>query len=200
MKKTFKYFLLILILILLFLIIKSTYSKYITTQDSSTDLHVTNWNITITTNDINMSGRTFEGIIGIIKDENPYIDENVVAPTSSGTFEVIITSTGTELDFDYDFSFVEENVNNLADFRITKYEINDEEAITVGSDQTNITGEVLHKDVNEEVVTKFKFYVEWYDGDDNILNNAQDVAVSKDEDNPNAVIPLKLTVVQKAED
>lgn len=355
MKKTLKFILLTIILILLFLILKSTYSKYATGTNSKTDVHVSNWNIKVTADDLNGS-HSFEGFIKPKKELSQDIAEDVIAPTSSGTFEVEVDSTGTELDFDYDFEFAE-NVDtkssyesnlesswggdysnnqytyvvlfhfdysytdipifydwekidndplrpnsghvytpidikitlppniisavaenstcsldkstnvltitpeeylwgrddtnngyiaywdpgikiwypsknkldmrlilvydgqidttqnqfwsqisandkvlvekNLPDFYITKYQIDDGEIITVPSGQTNITGEVLHQPVDTQVKTKFKFYVEWYDGPDNILDNKQDVAASKDEEHPYGTIPLKLTVTQK---
>lgn len=352
MKKTLKYILLILILIMLFLIIRSTYSKYITQKDSNTDMHVSNWNIDIKADDLN-GVHEFDGYIQMKRDQDQYIDQNVIAPTSSGTFEVTINSTGTESDFDYTLEFAEDvdtrssydtevenswggdwnnqytyvvlfhfdysytdipiyyywntvtwqpgvpnygfeytpidvdvvlpnniisataencaatfdsatktltlhpewylwgqdntsyipdwnpdikleqhatnkldirltltysspidsNRNefwdqiaaggkvlverNLPDFYITQYQLNDEEPIKVPAGQTTISGEVLHKPKDVEVITKFKFYLEWYDGEDNILNNLEDVLVSKDEEKPYGTIPLKLKVTQK---
>ena len=42
----------ILILIFTFLIIKSTYSKYLTATDDNASLHIANWNIKLNDKDI----------------------------------------------------------------------------------------------------------------------------------------------------
>lgn len=383
LKKIFKFIILILILILLFLILRSTYSKYITQEDSGLDTHVDNWNIKITTDDVNGS-HSFSGDIQMIRNSSEYVDSSYIAPTSSGYFDVTIDSTGTEVDYTYNLEFAEDidtkssyttnlkaswgdsnsgyiyqlefnldysyysqpivyrfNVKqeyyqeyyeqglwtdgyawgtiyngisikgdgtpydtetygtdvvgipitltlpegstlvtaynapsytydeetntvtfipvyynwnltscttytpdwnekitiseqsdncltvlmeikytdqlsddddywdsiaangktilrkNLADFKITGYRINDGDLIAVDDSTTNITGTVLHKsNITDTVKTKFTFYVEWYDGSDNVTDNAEDVLISKNEDEPYGTIPLKLTVTQ----
>lgn len=379
-KKTLKFTILILILVILYLIISSTYSKYVTgIDDQTTSLHISNWNIKLNNKDI-LKNQNFSGDVKLKKDSNSNIAENIIAPTSSGTFEVTLDSTGTELPYNYEFEFAENvdtkssyitsvkahwgttyqldfyldysyldhpivyefntslntdfqgpwvegvawglvyndipinyngipidtetygsdpvgteitltlpegaelsavynvtnykydsktntisftplyynwygdnNANketckyipdwnpnitivsqsnpnmlhvliqitynddledtenfwdaitadgrtvvkkNLPDFKVTKYQINDGEFIYVKSGDTKITGFVEPKATDETVKFKFKFYVEWYDGDGEVLNNSEDVTASKNKDNIYGTIPLSLTITQ----
>ncbi len=78
---------------------------------------------------------------------------------------------------------------NLSDFRITRYQINDGTIETLAPGDTNITGTVqpsLNADgtnTGNQVLNKFKFWVEWYDAADNVSDNFHDVMASK-MDNP----------------
>lgn len=102
MKKStiFKITLLILILTVTFLIIRSTYSKYITATDDNTSLHIANWNIKLNNKDIK-ENKDFSDTMDLIFDENEYIDNTVIAPTSTGSFNVNLESTGTEIPYLY---------------------------------------------------------------------------------------------------
>lgn len=351
--KIFKLILLIIVLIILYITIRSTYSKYITTQDSSTSSHISNWNIKLNDEDIK-NKKDFSGDVQLKKDTNDNIYENIIAPTSSGTFSVTLESTGTELPYDYEFEFadsiqydfdssyttklngtpwesngtytypVEFNLDysyldtpiwyyynneaspwnsgfeynekeieivlpagfscepsylgncksysidgniikfvpqwyswnkssstekiypntlfptyystnysnntltqqlhlsyakkidvdweefwesvsadgtqikkkNLADFKVTKYQINDSEPIEVSDNTFSIKGNVQPQPSDVEVKLEFKFYVEWYDKEDNVLNNADDVAITKSSENLFGTIPLTLSVTQ----
>ncbi len=328
--------LLILILIVTFLIIRSTYSKYITKADDNATLHIANWNIKLNDKDIS-ENKDFTENMKLIFDRNDYIAENVIAPTSTGSFKVKIESTGTELPFKYDlqiaepidsistykidltnyvkddwnkktqiffsvyidysyrdtpvayydssgklvydkipitlsipsgklnraemdnyesmefsdgtFSFIPqwyqwsndniltttvrlyydeiielssittpvENLTlggkvvkktNLPDFRIYSYTKNGSAPIPVNASDTTISDIVEPpvdadgKFTGEEVINDYTFYFEWYDGIDNILDNQNDVLVSKTNSTtdiyttPNAVIPISLKITQ----
>lgn len=327
--------LLILILIVAFLIIRSTYSKYVTATDDNATLHIANWNIKLNDKDISEC-KDFTENMQLVFDENEYIDENVIAPTSTGSFRVKIESTGTELPFQYELQIAEavdsvstykieiakyeideynkttqlflsvyvdysyrdtpvaywqngqlvydkipitlsipkgnitqaqmdnyesmefedgtftfipqwyqwssdniltttvrlyydeviqlsnvttpvENVtlngmvvrkSNLPDFKIYSYTKNGSAPITVNASDTTISDIVeppVDADGNftgEEVINDYTFYFEWYDGDDNILDNQGDVLASKSNSStdiystPEAIIPISLKITQ----
>lgn len=105
--KIFKLLLLILILIFAFLTIRNTYSKYITQSDSNSNFNISRWNIKINNEDIEKKTDFSEDLkVSYLKDEN--IAEGVVVPTSKGTFELSLESTGTDLPFEYEISFAED--------------------------------------------------------------------------------------------
>ncbi len=111
-----KVILLILILIVTFLIIRSTYSKYITKTDDNATLHIANWNIKLNDKDISES-KDFTENMQLLFTPNEYIDENVIAPTSTGSFRVKIESTGTELPFKYDLKVAEE-IDTVSTYKV----------------------------------------------------------------------------------
>lgn len=126
-KNTFKVILLILVLIFVFLIIRSTYSKYMTQTDDNTSLHIANWNIKLNDKDIS-EAKNFTSNVPIILDKNEYIEDGLIAPTSSGHFRLKLESTGTELPFQYDLTVAGEGDFDTAstyDLNISYYSYND---------------------------------------------------------------------------
>lgn len=103
--KTFKILLLVLILIMVFLIIRNTYSKYITESMSSSKLNISRWNIKLN-NEAIKNKADFSEDIQIEYKENPNATQGVVVPTSKGTFSLELESTGTELPYEYKISFL----------------------------------------------------------------------------------------------
>jgi len=90
---------------------------------------------------------------------------------------------------------------SLNDFKITRYKLNNNEVHVLQPGETTVTGHVnpslLADGTNSgaEVLNSFIFWVEWYDEDDNILNNFEDVMASK-MDNPTGVITVKAKITQ----
>lgn len=327
-KSTFRIILLILVLIFAFLVIRSTYSKYLTQTDDNASLHIANWNIKLNDKDISES-KNFTADVPIVLDENEYIENGLIAPTSSGNFSLKLESTGTELPFKYtldvagegdfdtvstyelnigyynyeqwgditsfgfkfvlnylgdetikytenyqevyvaptitfsvpsgelqtvgiynyssltyennvitivpyswqwsgnvfslegqlvykglinkeDISFSNVSLNGkfignptkLPDFRITSYTRNGSDPIPVDVNATFSDIVIPPVDENgnftgEEVINDYTFYFEWYDGEGNILNNYEDVYMTKI--TSSAYIPLTLSVIQLEE-
>ena len=115
--KILKLLLLILVLIFAYLTIRNTYSKYITQSDNNSTFNISRWNIKLNNKDIEENAEFSEDLqVTYIKDEN--IADGVIAPTSKGTFELSIESTGTDVPFEYEISFAEDKpysfvVNNI---------------------------------------------------------------------------------------
>lgn len=303
-KKTLKLILLLLIVILAFLTIRNTYSKYVTQADNSSKMNISRWNIKL--NDENIIGKdSFSDDILLVYDTNEHIAEGVVVPTSKGYFNLELDSTGTELPFEYEISIgskkpysftlnnlstnddatlylydisisitnensdlspwelsfelptnlvadsctltdvdnyiIENNkltitsdttftnnetknlnmilateseinfeINNvtlnntnfdlltdrISDFRITSYTLNGTEII-VPSSETSIVGTVIPPDdITADMIQNFTFAVEWYDGMDNVLDNFEDVEMTKNSIPATIPITLKVTQIQ----
>ena len=221
-EKIFKGTILILIIIFLLVVIRATYAKYLTAKDSKAQARMAQWNIKLNNEDIT-EGTDFSELIELQYDENPNIASNVIVPTSSGYFIVNLESTGTEVPFTYEFSM---DVSNsvVDDYRITSYLLYDgseysdpltneelaalkartDDFVELESASTTITGDVDPVANEGTVINSFLIYFGWYDGEDEILDNANDVAASKTahSTNPNGkgVIDLKLKVSQKEEE
>lgn len=100
-RKILKILLLTLILILSFIIIQDTYSKYLTQTDNNSKLNISGWHILL--NDKNIQEQTdFTRDVSIEYEESEHIADGVIVPTSKGTFDLTLESTGTELPFQYE--------------------------------------------------------------------------------------------------
>lgn len=100
-KKGFKLILLILILIVTYLIVQNTYSKYLTQTDNHSNLNISRWNILLNNKEIS-SNTEFSQNVKVTYEENEHIANNVIVPTSKGHFDLSLESTGTDLPFSYE--------------------------------------------------------------------------------------------------
>lgn len=100
-RKFIKVILLTLILIISFIIIQDTYSKYLTQTDNNSKLNISNWHILL--NDKNIQDQAdFTRDVSIEYEKSEHVTDGVIVPTSKGTFDVTLESTGTELPFQYE--------------------------------------------------------------------------------------------------
>lgn len=100
-RKFLKVILLTLILIISFIIIQDTYSKYLTQTDNNSKLNISNWHILL--NDKNIQDQAdFTRDVSIEYEKSEHVTDGVIVPTSKGTFDVTLESTGTELPFQYE--------------------------------------------------------------------------------------------------
>lgn len=200
----------------MFFTLRSTYSKYISTQDTATNLGISQWNILLN-DELIKNGLDFSDMIEITYENNEYIAEGFIAPTSTGYFEVALESTGTALPFNYEVTLNHDN-SAVEDYTITSYlqydgTLSEDEINTLKADPNNytildvgattITGDIQPATdtdndgsiLDEKVINKFLVYVSWYDKEDNILDNANDVIAAKTA-NAKGVINLNLKVTQ----
>ena len=211
--KIIKITLLILIFIILFLIIQSTYSKYFETNDKPAKFNISGWNILI--NGINISeSKTFSEKLKLEFQENDNVSDNVVVPSSIGSFEITIDSTGTTVPFKYEVSIEDLDISSssIEDFKIISYEI-DDKVTELTPDKQVATGTILPpSNISDTSKHTIKFNVQWYDVDSNTenynnlenekdkLDNFKDAdKASKSatsEDLKNVLIPVKVTVTQ----
>ncbi len=205
--KTLKNILFILILIILFLIIQSTYSKYIQKDDKTTKFDISGWKILINGIDITEKNNNFSDNLELKFESNKHISDNVIVPTSIGYFDIEIDSTGTKLPFKYDISLMESSID---DFKIISYKLDDGDEQKVTSDMKSITGEIDPSEIiDAEVKHKLTFYVQWYDQDSSSpkydslteqekdsLDNYGDVRASKSQADMITTIPVNVKVTQ----
>lgn len=206
-KKTLKNILCILILIILFLIIQSTYSKYIEKEDKKTEFKISGWNILV--NGINITEeKNFSEELDLKFEENENIKNDVLVPTSTGYFTLEIDSTGTDIPFEYDISLGKSA--NIEDFKIISYKEDDKTPKEVEPTDESIKGIINPpENINSENKHILTFYVKWYDKDSSIAgydnldenekdkaDNYHDVYNSKSQIDANIKIPVNLKVTQ----
>lgn len=173
LKKVSGYCLAISICFLTFFIV-STYAKYSTQFDNNANFNLTKWKILINNSDI-MENSDISELITPTFETNEYIAENVIAPTSSGYFDIELDSSNTNLSFSYLISIAK--TTEVNDFIVTGYSINNSETILPFDD--HISGEILY-DANIDL-TSFRIYVEWIDGDGQTSNNIEDTVLGNNE-------------------
>ena len=141
----------------------------------------------------------FTNTLSVNFDTTPHIAVNTLAPTRTGTVPLTLDSTGTQVPYEYKIEIVEDDVNyesNIPDYRIYAYSLNGSEKVVLDDTITSITGIIQPAaDITTEVKNNVILYVEWYDGPDNKMDNAEDVKVVQS-DNPYGTVPIGVFVTQ----
>lgn len=92
--------LVVLLLLLVVTIVGYTYSRYMSSGTADSTATVAKWSVKIDNNDLDTYKSTpLEAPLTL--DTNPYVDEGVIAPGSSGSYTVEIDPTGSQVAIDY---------------------------------------------------------------------------------------------------
>lgn len=176
-------------LVVCFYFMQETYAKYVTTSEGKINAKIARWNIKVNETDIKNNASLAQDIIPTFeKSEN--IAENVIAPTIKGYFDLNIDASAVDVSFTYNI-LIEEN-DLISDFIITGYQIGDNPIVNL-TDTTEITNDIPLDDTNR--LQTIRIYFEWYDEDDNKMDNDADTAVTIDNDN--LTLNVKLSFTQK---
>ena len=187
-KKDIKFLVLFIIVIVIAFIYLSQASlaKYRKQTEGNLEGTVAHWNIKLNGEDIH---REMTNIITPVINESNYTKTGVVAPGTTGYFNLAIDATDVDVDFTYTISF--ESLNSLEDIKVTSYEINND-GITHNVTDT-VTGDIVHN----TTTTNIKCNFEWYDGVDNVMDNHDDTETAKN--STTADIKVIINFVQKQE-
>ena len=174
-------------------LMQDTYAKYITTASANTDLTIARWNILVNNQDILANSDFSDKIIPYFAGTTN-IKNDVVAPTATGYFDIILNGVDTDVSFTYTITVNQSVRNTVSDLKITKYIINNEEhTFSSGTTSTTITGDILYNDSIK--IKSIRFFVEW---DDNAstqtMNNELDTLATS---NGVAAYYVNVNVVQK---
>ena len=107
-----------------FLVIRTTYAKYITSLDSSANVGISQWNIVLNNQDINNTS-DISATIPLTFEETDYHIADVIVPGAIGYFDLNIDSTDVSLPFDYYVNIGLENNNEIADVKMYGYSLSD---------------------------------------------------------------------------
>ena len=174
-------------------LMQDTYAKYITTASANTDLTIARWNILVNNQDILANSDFSDKIIPYFAGTTN-IKNDVVAPTATGYFDIILNGVDTDVSFTYTITVNQSVRNTVSDLKITKYIINNEEhTFSSGTTSTAITGDILY--IDSIKIKSIRFFVEW---DDNAstqtMNNELDTLATS---NGVAAYYVNVNVVQK---
>ncbi len=162
-------------------LMSSTYSRYIAETTGNIEVLFAKWQILVNDTDItdNLdSSITFEPII----EEHDYIASNVMAPTSTGYFDIEIDPSNVEISFKYTIDITIED-EKIPDLIITKYSIIPDSYIEGDNiDVINLAEETITDELTfDKEIEAFQFepftirvYFEWYDGEEELMNDEDD--------------------------
>ena len=179
-------------LFLLIDLIQDTYAKYISSTNASGDFSIAKWSFLVNEQDI-LNSQSASNIIVPVIDSNENIKDDVIAPTSTGYFEITIDSSEVEVAFDQTITVAKDATNTVGDIIFTGYKKNNGNIISINTPNSfNFSETHQLDDPNSE--NTYTFYIQWKDGEGETMNNAADTQASQ---NGIARISVNLNFVQR---
>lgn len=201
MSRKFKVLLVIISLSLTLSLMSNTYSRYVADTTSDIELQFANWQILVNENDITNNSVSSINIVPILE-ENNNIATNSIAPTSKGYFDIEIDPSNVEVSFDYQINFELLN-DNMPDLLISKYALLDSNYVEGDSLTTipitdNQINNLLTYDNSTENFRfepfKVRIYFEWYEGQDENMNDEADTQIGKEAATNDTKLQIKTTI------
>ena len=100
---------------------RASYAKYKREITGSAETQIASWNIKINNESIN-NKTTLENEIVPVLDTNSYVKEGVIAPGSTGHFDLTINAEDVDVDFTYEITGSLSEDTPLADLILTEYD------------------------------------------------------------------------------
>lgn len=201
MGKKFKILLLLISSSLTLGLMSNTYSRYVANTTGDVELAFAKWQILLNNEDITNGATSTLDITPVIE-ENQNIENNTIAPSSKGYFDVNIDPSNVGVSFNYKVDLKVLN-EDMPDLMITKYAILDKDyidgdEITTTNIENNIINGTLDFDKETENY-KFKpftirVYFEWYEGLDEQMNDEQDSKVGNDASINDTKLQIQATI------
>ena len=163
-------------LLLLVDMIQDSYAKYVSSAEAESNLTIASWAFLVNQQDV-ISNSNFSNTIVPVLNQNNNIKTGTIAPTSTGYIDVTIDSSDVEVAFSEQISLSTGNNNTVDDLIFTGYKLNNGQTIAF-QNNTNPSITVNHNLNEIETVNTYRFYIEWDDGLNSTMDNADDVAAS----------------------
>ncbi len=180
-------------LLLLVDMIQDSYAKYVTSAEGETSFTIASWSFLVNQQDI-ISNNDFSNTLVPVIDQNSNIKAGRIAPTSTGYFDVTIDSSNVEVAFDEEISLSTSASNTVDDLIFTGYTLNSGATVSF-QNTTNPTITVNHNLDEQVTVNTYRFFIEWNDGANATMDNADDVDAST---SGLASIDVNLHFIQRA--
>lgn len=168
-KNKIKFFIALISLVYCISLIQDTYAKYVSSASGNATMSIARWNILVNDTDIK-NNSNFTNTITPVFEGNENIANNVIAPTSTGYFDIVLDGANADVSFNYTINLEIDETSAVSDLVIEKY--------TIGSDPTEytydgtISNNIILTDVNKTI--SYRFYVTWNDSETASMDNVGD--------------------------
>ncbi len=180
------------LLCLLIEMMQTSYAKYVSSTNATGKFTIAEWTFKVNNIDV-VSGSSFTNTLVPTYDANDNISTGVIAPTSTGYFDLVIDSTRVEVSYNQTITITPGDDNTISDLRIVGYKINDGDTILFDGTSNTIT--TTHNLSNTNNNNTYRIFIEWYDGTGETMNNAADTSAAS---NGVASVKVALNFTQKA--
>lgn len=184
--KYLKIFMLLSCIFMILILTKNTYAKYKDKIIGSTDISVASWNIKVN-NEVIANKTVLQGSIVPVLEGNQYTMNNVLAPNSTGYYDIYINANDVQVTFDYKLIPTIDSNSVVTDLIVTGYSIDNGSIETFDGE---ITGTILYAETSKRI----RVYIKW--DDEGSMDNVADTNASFIE-NGKAIINNDISFTQK---
>ena len=165
-------------LLLLLDLIQDTYAKYISSASAESNLTIARWAFTVNEQDV-ISDNDFSNTIVPYFDANANIATDVIAPTSTGYFDIVIDSSDVGVSYSDTITVGKSSSNTVSDIVFTGYKKNTDAIVSL-NDVDTATITTNHQLGVGSTTNTYRIYIKWKDGSGETMDNEDDTDASID--------------------
>lgn len=165
-------------LIILVSLMSNTFSKYVSSADGDLNVSFAKWQILVNNLDISDAANSEILFVPVI-DSNNEVEENSVAPSSSGYFDISIDPSNVALSFNYNITFSIEN-DDIPDLMISEYAIlpvDDSPIEKISLDNNIIEKDMIYDPENPFKPFTIRLFFKWYEGENELMDDLADTEI-----------------------
>lgn len=165
-------------LIILVSLMSNTFSKYVSSADGDLNVSFAKWQILVNNLDISDAANSEILFVPVI-DSNNEVEENSVAPSSSGYFDIAIDPSNVALSFNYNITFSIEN-DDIPDLMISEYAIlpvDDSPIEKISLDSNIIEKDMIYDPENPFKPFTIRLFFKWYEGENELMDDLADTEI-----------------------
>ena len=207
-------------LCLLLCFMSNTYSRYVADTTGNLKMSFAQWQILVNNDDITNSSSSSINLKPVI-DKNKYVEDNKIAPSSTGYFDISIDPSNVDVAFNYSIALDVVN-ENIPDLIITKYAILDKDYneddtinyeninnnliqgsldfdnVATSSDEIATNTDEIKEHIFEPFIVRICF--EWYEGENEKMDDEDDTLVVNNDEASDLEINAVVKFEQKLND
>jgi len=191
-KRKIRLFIALISLLYCVSLIQTTYAKYVTSADATTSMAIARWNILINNQDLK-NNSNFSNKVQPVFTNNSNIADNVVAPTASGYFDIVINGNNTDVSFNYTITITNPSSAPVKDLKLQKYTIDNGNEISFDENINYISNTINYNDANK--THTIRVYLSWIDDSNQTMSNTQDTAATS---STSTAMDVSINLIQKA--
>ena len=176
-KKDIKFIVLFIIIVsfsFLYLF-QTSLAKYRKQINGNITSEIAKWNILVNEEDIRNKTTLTNDIVPEFEGDE-WTKDSVIAPGSTGYYDLIIDGSNVDVDFQYEIISTTKEESSIPDLKTIAYTINPEtnNTLTPYSEVDTIKGTIQHNSTK----TNIRIYIQWDDGENQTMDNAKDTEVA----------------------
>ena len=158
-----------------FLLVITTYAKYLSSIDNNTNVSIAVWNIVLNNQNI-IKNDDFSQNVSLEFPGDTYRDANVIVPGSIGYFDLVIDTSEVTIPFQYSVTVEPDETNEIDDVEVIGYSLNGNNNSITYLDSTHT--DISNTAVAGNATSSIRVYIQWNDTVANITNDIVDTELA----------------------